>query len=76
MTNAICQQSPTILNLIFSLARLKSASLLIFDVSLHIQRRKQTFETSENSIFTQTKLDHFSTPLSTSFYPFSKNFMR
>ena len=46
--------------------------MLIFNVFQYIPRRKQTFETLEKRIFTQTILDHFEIPLSMSFYPFSE----
>ena len=46
--------------------------MLIFNVSHHISRGKQAFETLEKRIFIQTKLDHFENTLSMSFYPFSE----
>ena len=46
--------------------------MLISNAPQHIQKRKQTFETLENSIFTQTILDHFVVPLSRFFHPFSE----
>ena len=45
--------------------------MLIFNVPQHIPRIKQTFEASENSIFTQTILDQFRAP---SIYLFSSIF--
>ena len=52
------------------------ASRLIFNVPQHIPRTKQTFETLERSIFIQTILDHFESPLSMSFQPFSEKCLR
>ena len=49
---------------------------MIFNVPQHISMRKQTFEILEKSIFTQTILDHFETPLSMFFHSFSENFLR
>ena len=42
--------------------------MLIFSVPQHIPSRKQTSETLRESIFTQTILDHFETPLCTSIF--------
>ena len=50
--------------------------MLIFNAPQHSPRRKQTFKTLEKSIFTQTILDHFETPLSLSFHPFLESFLR